>query len=107
MDLVVFVVALASQIGQVSVIQDVVDFDLAKLHHRKTSCRDEQPSDDIIVCARRGMHISVSDPRRFAARPLRAQFNGPLQAETVVHVIQQRTPVFTSPVAAVSLKWHF
>jgi hypothetical protein len=44
---------------------------------------------------------------RFAPKPLRAEFTGPLQAETTIHAIQQTSPIATTPAAAVTFKWHF
>jgi hypothetical protein len=53
------------------------------------------------------MDIWLKDAGRFAPKPLRAEFTGPLQAETTIHAIQQTSPIATTPAAAVTFKWHF
>ncbi|MEG3172199.1 hypothetical protein U1708_08230 [Sphingomonas sp. ZB1N12] len=85
----------------------LVNFDLAKVRPREPTCIDRGQSDEIIVCAPKGMDIWISDTGRFAARPIRAEFTGPLNAESTVHVIQHGSPIGVAPAAAVTLKWHF
>ena len=107
MGIVVIVAALASQPGPMTVVPNVVDFDLAKVHPRVPTCLDRGQSDEIIVCAPKGMDIWLGDVSGFAAKPLNAEFKGPLNAETTVHVIQQKSSVATTPAAAVTFKWRF
>ena len=59
------------------------------------------------MCAPKGMDIWIADLGRFAARPIRGKFTGPLNAESTVHVIQHGSPIGVAPAAAVTLKWHF
>jgi hypothetical protein len=53
------------------------------------------------------MDIWLGDVSGFAAKPLNAEFKGPLNAETTIHVIQQKSPIATTPAAAVTFKWRF
>ena len=101
------VAALALQTGPMTVIPDVVNFDLAKVRPKKPTCLDRGQSDEIIVCAPKGMDIWLGDLSGFATKPLNAEFKGPLNAETAIHVIQHESPVATTPAAAVTFKWRF
>lgn len=103
----ILVAALALQTGPMTVIPDVVNFDLAKVRPKKPTCLDRGQSDEIIVCAPKGMDIWLGDVSGFATKPLNAEFKGPLNAETAIHVIQHESPVATTPAAAVTFKWHF
>ena len=85
----------------------MTDFDIAKLPATKAGCAERGRSDEIIVCAPKGMDIWIADAGRFATKPLRAEFIGPMKAETVVHVVQHATPMGTAPAAVVTLKWRF
>ena len=98
---------LSSPSGQTVVTPRMTDFDLAKVPTRASGCADRRESDEIIVCAPKGMDIWIADAGRFAAKPLRAEFIGPMKAETVVHVVQHGSPMGTAPAAAVTLKWRF
>ncbi len=89
------------------VVPAVTNFDLATVRPKEPTCVDRGQSDDIIVCAPKGMDIWLKDAGRFAPKPLRAEFTGPLQAETTIHAIQQTSPIATTPAAAVTFKWHF
>ena len=101
------VAALALQTGPITVIPDVVNFDLAKVRPKKPTCLDRGQSDEIIVCASKGMDIWLGDVSGFATKPLNAEFKGPLDAKTAIHVIQHESPVATTPAAAVTFKWRF
>ncbi len=107
MEIVLIVASLASQTGPMTVVPDVVNFDLAKVRPKVPTCLDRGQSDEIIVCAPKGMDIWLGDVRGFAAKPLDAEFKGPLNAETAIHVIQHQSPVATTPAAAVTFKWRF
>lgn len=85
----------------------LADFDLAKVRPREPTCADRGQTDEIIVCAPKGMDFWISDSGRFAARPIRAEFSGPLNAESTVHVIQHGSPIGVAPAAAVTFKWRF
>ncbi len=85
----------------------MLDFDLAKVRPREPTCADRTPSDDIIVCAPKGMDFWLGDVRGFEAKPVRAEFAGPLHAETTIHAIQQTSMVATTLAAAVTFKWRF
>lgn len=84
-----------------------ITFDLGKVPVHEATCADRNPSDDVVVCAPKNMNFWIPDVGRFAAKPVRAEFTGPLNAETAIHVIKQETPRGTSPAAAVTMKWHF
>jgi len=107
MGIVLIAAALASQTGSMTVIPKVIDFDLAKVRPREPTCLDRGRSDEIIVCAPKGMDIWLGDVSGFASKPLNAKFKGPLNAETAIHVIQQKSPIATTPAAAVTFKWRF
>lgn len=107
MGVVLVVAALASQTGPITVVPNVVNFDLAKVRPKEPTCLDRGQSDEIIVCASKGMDIWLGDMRGFAAKPLNAEFKGPLNAETAIHVIQHQSPVAMTPAAAVTFKWRF
>ncbi|RYF20530.1 MAG: hypothetical protein EOO77_07845 [Oxalobacteraceae bacterium] len=107
MAIVLIVAALASQTGPTTVVPNVVDFDLAKMRAKEPNCLDRGQSDEIIVCAPKGMNIWLGDVSGFAAKPLNAEFKGPLNAKTTIHVIQQKSPIATTPAAAVTFKWRF
>lgn len=83
------------------------NFDLAKLRPRVATCTDRSQSDEIIVCAPKGMDLWIADAGRFAEKPIRAAFTGPLNAESSVHVVQHGSPIGVAPAAAVTFKWHF
>lgn len=97
----------ASPTGSAPFTPVLGDFDLGKVRPKEATCRDRGQSDEIIVCAPKGMDIWLGDVRGFAARPVKAEFTGPLNAETSVHVIQGTSPVASTPAAAVTLKWRF
>jgi hypothetical protein len=59
------------------------------------------------VCAPKGMNFWIADAGRFAAKPIRAAFTGPLNAESSIHVVQHGSPIGVAPAAAVTFKWHF
>ncbi|MEN2786555.1 hypothetical protein ACFOKI_02365 [Sphingomonas qilianensis] len=101
------VAALAVAGDPAPILAGIEGFDLANVTVREASCADRGQSDDVVVCAPKNMQIWVADSSGFEAIPLRASFTGPLNTETVVHVIQHETPVATVPAAAVTLKWHF
>ena len=107
MNAVLIVTALAASNGPSTTIPLKVDFDLAKVRHGEANCADRGMSDDIVVCARKGMGFWIADASRFAAKPLRAEFTGPLNAETAVHLIQHGSSVATAPAAAVTFTWRF
>ena len=107
MAIVLIIAALASQTGPATVVPTVVGFDLAKVRPREPTCLDRGQSDEIIVCAPKGMDIWLGDVSGFAAKPLNAEFKGPLNAETTIHVTQQKSPIATTPAAAVTFKWRF
>ena len=98
---------LAASPGPTIITPTLVNFDLSKVRPREPSCIDRGQSDEIIVCAPKGMDIWIADLGRFAARPIRGKFTGPLNAESTVHVIQHGSPIGVAPAAAVTLKWHF
>jgi hypothetical protein len=104
---VLIVAAMASPAGPATVVPIQVDFDLAKVRSREATCGDPGQSDDIVVCAPKGMDLWLGDTSRFAVKPLRAAFTGPLNAETTIHVIQHSSPVATTPAAAVTFRWRF
>lgn len=95
--------------GQTTITPELTEFDLEKVHHKEASCADRSPSDEIIVCAPKNMSIWISDAdkAKFAPKPLRGQFTGPLNAETKLHVIQSQNPAVITPAATVTLKWRF
>jgi hypothetical protein len=93
--------------GPSTILPDIEGFDLAKVQAREATCADRAGSDDIIVCAPKNMEIWVADGAGLEAKPLRTTFAGPFNAETIVHVIQQASPVASVPAAAVTLKRHF
>ena len=97
MEVVLIVAALASQTGPLTVVPGVVNFDLAKVRPKVPTCLDRGQSDEIIVCAPKGMDIWLGDVRGFAAKPLDAEFKGPLNAETAIHVINTRVPSLRRP----------
>ena len=101
------VAVMAQQTGPMTVVPAVVDFDLAKVHPKAATCLDRGQSDQIIVCAPKGMDIWLGAASGFAAKPVRAAFTGPLHADTTFHVIQHESPAATTPAAAVTFKWHF
>jgi hypothetical protein len=107
MTVTLMVAFLAAAHGSTIVTPTLVNFDLAKVRTREPTCIDRGQSDEIIVCAPKGMDIWISDLGRFAARPIRAEFTGPLNAESTVHVIQHGSPIGVAPAAAVTLKWRF
>lgn len=107
MAIVLIIAALVSQTGPTTVVPNVVGFDLAKVRPREPTCLDRGQSDEIIVCAPKGMDIWLGDVSGFAAKPLNAEFKGPLNAETTIHVIQQKSSIATTPAAAVTFKWRF
>ena len=107
MAIVLIIAALASQTGPATVVPNVVGFDLAEVRPREPTCLDRGQSDEIIVCAPKGMDIWLGDVSGFAAKPLNAEFKGPLNAETTIHVTQQKSPIATTPAAAVTFKWRF
>lgn len=99
----------AASSGQTTITPKMTEFDLEKVHHKDATCADRSPSDEIIVCAPKNMNIWISpaDKARYAAKPIRGEFTGPLNAETKIHVIQSPSPIAISPAAAVTLKWMF
>jgi len=107
MGIALIAAALASQTGSMTVVPKVIDFDLAKVRPREPTCLDRGQSDEIIVCAPKGMDIWLGDVSGFASKPLNAEFKGPLNAETAIHVIQQKSLIATTPAAAVTFKWRF
>ena len=100
-------VGLAASTKSMVVTPSPLDFDLAKLRPRVATCTDRSQSDEIIVCAPKGMDLWIADAGRFAEKPIRAAFTGPLNAESSVHVIQHGSPIGVAPAAAVTFKWHF
>lgn len=98
---------LPSPSGQTVITPRMTDFDLAKMPARAAGCADRRESDEIIVCAPKGMDIWIADAGRFAAKPLRAALIGPMKADTMVHVVQHGSPMGTAPAAAVTLRWRF
>jgi hypothetical protein len=66
---ILIVVALASQTGPMTVVPKVVDFDHAKVRPKEPTCLDRGQSDEIVVCAPKGMDIWLGDVRGFAAKP--------------------------------------
>lgn len=95
--------------GQTVITPKMTDFDLEKVHHKDATCVERSPSEEIIVCAPKNMNIWISpaDKARYAPKPLRGEFTGPLNAETKVHVIQGSSPIAVAPAAAVTFKWRF
>ncbi len=106
MTVTLMVAFLAASSGSTIVTPTLFNFDLAKVRPPEPTCIDRGQSDEIIVCAPKGMDIWISDLSRFAARPIRAEFTGPLNAEWTVHVIQHGSPIGVAPAAAVKLKWQ-
>jgi hypothetical protein len=103
-----WVVAFASvSSGPTTIMPPVEGFDLAKVPVREASCTEAGRPDEIIVCAPKNMDIWLADIGAFDTKPFTSGFTGPLNAETIVHVIQHETPVATVPAAAVTLKWRF
>ncbi len=103
----IFGLIVMTSMAPIIVVPAVTNFDLATVRPPEPTCVDRGQSDDIIVCAPKGMDIWLKDAGRFAPKPLRAEFTGPLQAETTIHAIQQTSPIATTPAAAVTFKWHF
>ncbi|MEG8017176.1 hypothetical protein [Sphingomonas sp. LR55] len=101
------VMAIAASAGSHTVVPLALEFDLAKVRPKEVTCADRTGSDDVVVCAPKGMDIWLGDVRGFVAKPVRAEFTGPLKAETTLHAIQQTSPVATTPAAAVTFKWRF
>lgn len=99
----------AASSGQTVITPNITEFDLEKVRHKDATCVDRSPSDDIIVCAPKNMNIWISpaDEARYAPKPLRGEFTGPLNSETKVHVIQGPSPIVVTPAAAVTFKWRF
>jgi hypothetical protein len=80
------VMAIAASAGSQTVVPLELEFDLAKVRPKEVTCADRTGS---------------------VAKPVRAEFTGPLKAETTIHAIQQTSPVATTPAAAVTFKWRF
>lgn len=99
--------ALAPPSGPVTISPMLSTFDLAKVRPKEGTCVERTATDDILVCAPKGMDFLLGDVSGFASKPLRFEFGGPLGAETTIHVIQHTSPLATSPAAALTLKWHF
>jgi hypothetical protein len=99
----------AASSGQTAITPKMAEFDLEKVHHKDATCADRSPSDEVIVCAPKNMNIWISpaDKARYAPKPLRGEFTGPLNAETKLHVIQGTSPIAVAPAAAVTFKWKF
>ena len=99
----------AASSGQTTITPKMTEFDLEKVHHKEATCADRGSSDEIIVCAPKNMNIwiSAADQAKFAPKPLRGEFTGPLNAETKLHVIQSQNPAIVTPAAVVTLKWRF
>ena len=99
----------AASDGQTAVTPPMAEFDLEKVHRKEATCADRSPSDEIIVCAPKNMNIWISDAdkAKFAPKPLRGEFTGPLNAETKIHIIQSQNPAVVTPAAAVTFKWRF
>lgn len=98
---------LLSQSSPTLVAPPMMDFDIAKLPTTKTGCAERGESDEIVVCAPKGMDIWIADAGRFAPKPLKAEFIGPMKAETVVHVVRHGSSTGTAPAALVTFKWRF
>jgi len=73
----------------------------------KGTCIDRGQTDDIIVCAPKGMDIWIGNAGDFAGKPFRPELAGPLNSRATVHVIQQDSLMGRSPAAAVTLKRKF
>ena len=99
----------AGSSAQTAVTPKMAEFDLEKVHHKEATCVDRSSTDEIIVCAPKNMNIWISeaDKARFAPKPLRGEFAGPLNAETKLHVVPSQNPMVVTPTAVVTLKWHF
>lgn len=99
----------AESSGQTIVTPRMAEFDLKKISRKEATCADRSPSDDIIVCAPKNNNIWISDAdkARFASKPLRGEFTGPLNAETKLHVTQSQNPMIATPAAVATLKWRF
>ncbi len=98
---------LLSQSSPTLVTPRLMDFDIAKLPTTTTGCAERGKSDEIVVCAPKGMDIWIADAGRFAPKPLKAEFIGPMKAETAVHVVQHGSPTGAAPAAVVTFKWRF
>ena len=99
----------AASSGQTTITPKMIEFDLEKVHHKDSTCADRSPLDEIIVCAPKNMNIWISpaDEARYAPKPLRGEFTGPLNSETKVHIIQGPSQIVVAPAAAVTFKWRF
>jgi hypothetical protein len=104
---VLIAAGLAASNDSTVITPSLVNFDLAKFRPRVATCTDRSQSDEIIVCAPKGMNFWIADAGRFAAKPIRAAFTGPLNAESSIHVVQHGSPIGVAPAAAVTFKWHF
>lgn len=95
--------------AQTTITPRMAEFDLEKVRHKEATCADRSPADEIIVCAPKNMSIWISDAdkAKFAPKPLRGEFTGPLNAKTKLHVIQSQNPAVVTPAAVVTLKWRF
>jgi hypothetical protein len=110
-DVIAAVVAafFAASSGQTTITPKMAEFDLERVHNKDATCADRSPSDEVIVCAPKNMNIWISDAdkAKFAPKPLRTEFVGPLNAETTLHVIQSPNPMAVTPAVVVMFKWHF
>lgn len=88
---------------------ELLDFDLKKVKRKKPTCADRGSSDDVVVCASKNMSvwISAANQLKFAAKPIRGKFVGPLNAETTIHVAKSANPMAAAPAAVATLKWQF
>lgn len=93
--------------GPATILPAIKGFDLAKVPVREATCLDAGRPDEIIVCAPKNMDIWLANVGGFDTKPFTTGFTGPLNAETIVHVIQHETPVASVPAAAVTMKWRF
>ncbi len=93
--------------GSVVVTPAVISFDLARVRVSEPTCADRGQTDEIVVCAPKGMDIWIADASGFAVKPLEPEFAGPLNSRTTVHVVQQTGSLGQSPAAVVTIKWKF
>jgi len=93
--------------GSLIVTPRMAEFDLANVKVKEPTCRDRGQTDDIIVCAPKGMDIWISNAGDFAGKPFRPESAGPLNSTATVHVIQHDSPMGRSPAAVATLKWKF
>lgn len=98
---------LLSQSSPTLVTPRLVNFDIAKLPTTTTGCAERGESDEIVVCAPKGMDIWIADAGRFVPKPLKAEFIGPMKAATAVHVVRHGSPTGGAPAAVVTFKWRF